>query len=201
MKTLVDLLYESSLSRIWKHSREHDYGTITAFRYAMDCNKGNPYTKSENLQRNNSLKHKLLAKRYGVTPIKGSYIENYNTDNAIEVDEESFFVVDLLDKGSLKKDLLALGEEFEQDSIIFGEAGKDGILYGTNKCEDSYPGYGNKEVQGGAIFGKNGEFLSRVRGRPFVFTKQVEEQTMYKYPTELRGSVIKSKKDWKDIDI
>ena len=30
-KSYDTYLEESSLSRIWKHSREHDYGTITAF--------------------------------------------------------------------------------------------------------------------------------------------------------------------------
>ena len=203
MKNFNTYLEESSLSRIWKHSREHDYGTITAFRFPPDCGNGKPYTRKENLQRNKSLLAKLRSKGYGVTSIKGSYIENYGSSEAKEVGEASFFVADIQDKGNLKKDLLTLGEEFEQDSVIFGEASGAGILHGTNKCPKGYPGYGKKDKQGGAIFGKTGEFMSKVRGRPFVFSEslQIEHYGVAKYPTELRGSVKFARMDWKDIPI
>ena len=203
MKEFKEYITESSLSRLWKHSQEHDYGTITAFRYAPECGEGTPYTKKENLQRNKSLLAKLRSKGYGVTSIKGSYIENYGKATAREVGENSFFVADLQDKGRLKKDLLALGEEFDQDSIIFGDKGKSGALFGTNKCPEGYPGYGKKLVQGGAIFGKEGEFMSRVNGRPFVFSESVETQAygVSRFPTELRGSVKLAKMDWREIII
>ena len=203
MKEFKEYLTESSLSRLWKHSQEHDYGTITAFRYAPECGEGTPYTKKENLQRNKSLLAKLRSKGYGVTSIKGSYIENYGKATAREVGENSFFVADMQDKGRLKKDLLALGEEFDQDSIIFGDKGKSGALFGTNKCPEGYPGYGKKLVQGGAIFGKEGEFMSRVNGRPFVFSESVETQAygVSRFPTELRGSVKLAKMDWREIVI
>ena len=203
MKEFKEYLTESSLSRLWKHSQEHDYGTITAFRYAPECGEGTPYTKKENLQRNKSLLAKLRSKGYGVTSIKGSYIENYGKATAREVGENSFFVADMQDKGRLKKDLLALGEEFDQDSIIFGNKGKSGALFGTNKCPEGYPGYGKKLVQGGAIFGKEGEFMSRVNGRPFVFSESVETQAygVSRFPTELRGSVKLAKMDWREIII
>ena len=200
------LLVESGLSRVWKQTREHDYGTITAFRSAEDCNKGKPYTKADNMKRNKSLVSKLQSLRYGITKIKGSYIENYGSQNEKEVGENSFIVIDLQDKGSLKRDLLKLGEEFEQDSIIFGNAGKAGVLFGTNKCPDGYPGFGKKVKQGGAIFGEKGEFMSRVKGRPFIFAdksikENIENYGFKKYPTELRGVVEMSKLHWSDIDI
>ena len=205
MKEFKEYITESSLSRLWKHSQEHDYGTITAFRYAPECGEGTPYTKKENLQRNKSLLAKLRSKGYGVTSIKGSYIENYGKATAREVGENSFFVADMQDKGRLKKDLLALGEEFDQDSIIFGDKGKSGALFGTNKCPEGYPGYGKKLVQGGAIFGKEGEFMSRVNGRPFVFTEALHTSLTYygvsRFPTELRGSVKLAKMDWREIII
>lgn len=203
MKNFKEVLNESSLSRVYQHTQEHDFGTITAFRYARDCGKGEVYTKSENLQRNKSLLSKLQAKGYGVTAIKGSYIENYGSSNQKEVGENSFLVVDLKDKGSLRKDLLALGEEFEQDSIIFGKAGKAGVLIGTNKCPEGYPGYHKEAVQGGAVFGKDGQFLSRVRGRPFVFKEGVEVVVypVAKYPTEFRGPVALSEKHWSELEV
>ena len=79
------LMNESSLSRIYAHTRKHDFGTITAFRSARDCGNGEKYTKAENLKRNKSLLAKLRAKGYGVNKIKGSYIENYVSKNAKEV--------------------------------------------------------------------------------------------------------------------
>ena len=216
MKPFKEYLQESSLSRIWKHSQAHDYGTITAFRSARDCGKGKPYTKKENLQRNTSLLAKLRAKGYGVTAIKGSYIENYGSEDPeyppIEGGENSFFVADLQDKGRLKKDLLALGEEFEQDTVIFGKAASVASLHGSNKCPGNT--FSGKTVkQGGALFGHKagtfGAFLSRVRGRPFVFAKlsdrkdleKTEEYGVCKFPTELRGPVTIANMDWKDIII
>jgi hypothetical protein len=76
-------------------------------------------------------------------------------------------------------------------------------LFGTSNCPDAYPGDGKKLTQGGAIFGKDGEFMSRVNGRPFVFSESVEVQFygVAKYPTELRGSVKLSKMDWNQIEI
>lgn len=196
-----DILNESGLSRVYQHTRKHDYGTITAFRYAPDCGTGEPYTLEQNQKRNSSLLSKLRAAGYGVTAISGSYIENYGSPEAREVSENSFLVVDLQDRGTLKRDLLRLGEEFEQDSIIFGEAGGAGVLIGTNHCPGGYPGYHNEIPQGGALFGKSGEFMSRVSGRPFVFNESatITEYGVARYPTELRGIVEQSRKNWTDL--
>jgi len=168
-------LDESSLSRIWKHSQNHQTGTITAFRYARDCGRGKVYTKGENKARNKNLQAKLLSAGYGITKIQGIYIENYKSSDEREVKEESFFVVDLKDKGKLLSDLKKLGNEFDQDSICFGlKGGRRYTLFGTNDCSNAYPGKGKKVKVGDAIFGKNGEFMSRVNGRPFIFAGSVK---------------------------
>ena len=138
----VKEILTESLSRIWQHVNEHDYGTVTAFRYARDCNKGEPYTRRENLQRNASLLAKLRAKGYGVTAIDGGYIEGHTTELAREVLENSFLVVDRQNRGDLLDTLKQLGEEFEQDSILFGTAGKAPSLYGTSNCPNNWPAYG-----------------------------------------------------------
>jgi len=201
VKKFSQYLNESSLSRLYQWSSKYDFGIITAFRYAPDCGSGEPYTKQENLQRNSSLLAKLRASGYSVTSIKGSYIENYGSKNAREVGENSFFVADIQNHGTLNQDLQRLGGEFEQDSIIFGEAGGSGVLIGTNNCPEGYPGFGVKVPQGGAIFGKDGEFMSRVNGRPFVFAENciIQEYGVAKYPTELRGPVTQANKKWQDL--
>jgi hypothetical protein len=185
--------FESSLSRLWEHAKKHDTGTITAFRFARDCGEGKPYSETENISRNRELKSILLTKGFGVTSIKGSYIENYKTKNAKEVKEESLFVVDLNDNKKLKNTLIALGIKYEQDSIIFSEAGgEDYTLISTNKCPNGYPGrgiVGVEEKLGKAIFGKDGEMFSRVNGRPFVFediNPYVRKLTDYSIP-EIRS--------------
>ncbi len=182
-------LFESSLSRIWKQTQEHDSGTISAFRSAKECNQGDAFSKKENKDRNAKLKAKLLSQGYGVTSVKGTYIENYKSSNEKEVKEESFLVVDLKDTKKLEKDLKKLGEEFEQDSITFQEANQGYYLIGTNDCPEGYPGKGNKEKLGKPLFGKKGEFHSQVNGRPFVFESidsELKVLTDY-YPTEIRS--------------
>jgi len=197
------LLNESGLARIYQKTKDHEYGTITAFRGAEDCGEGKAYSKADNMKRNKSLLSKLKAKKYSITSIKGSYIENYGSNNEKEVSENSFIVVDQNDSGDLRKVLLQLGEEFEQDSIIWGNAGGAGILIGTNKCPDGYPGYHKEAKQGGALFGEKGEFMSRVKGRPFVFKESLElhEERLPKYPTEIKSIVLTSRLHWSDLEL
>ena len=163
------LINESSLNRVWKHTTEHDSGIISAFRYAKDCSEGDIYTKKENMDRNAILKAKLLVKGYNITPIKGVYIENYKSDNEIDVNENSFLVIDIKDMGKLRDDLKKLGKIFEQDSITFSKSNGEYFIIGTNKCPDSYPGYGIISKLGKTIYGKKGVFHSKINGRPFVF--------------------------------
>lgn len=162
-------LNESSLSRVWNHVTKHDSGTISAFRYAKDCGNGEVFSKKENMNRNAILRAKLLNDGYGVTPIKGVHIENYNSDNEIEVAEHSFLVVDLKDVGNLKKDLIKFGSKFEQDSITYSKMNGDYYVIGTNNCSKSYPGFKKEIKLGKSLFGKKGTFHSKINGRPFVF--------------------------------
>lgn len=172
LKRYVRKFKESSLSRIYKHVTEHDSGTISAFRYAESCGKGERYTKKQNLDRNAKLKAQLLSKGYGVTAIDGVYVENYGTKEARDVKEDSFIVIDLKDKGNLKKDLISLGTQYEQDSITYSKPNGEYYLISTNKCPLGYPGSGKIGVElklGKPFFGKDGEFHSKINGRPFVF--------------------------------
>lgn len=182
---------ESSLSRIFSAYEKHQTGTISGFRYAENCGEGKVYTLSENKKRNSILKAKLLKLGYGVTPIKGTYIEGYETENAREVDEESFYVVDLKDGKKLKSVLIELGKEFDQDSIAFSEANGEYKLISTNTC-GGYPGFGEigveanlgKPTYGGKEFKagteedpdkvEKAEFFSKIRGRAFVFRESAD---------------------------
>jgi len=190
MKSLKQFIAESSLSRVYRQTLKHDSGTISAFRSARDCNTGAKFSKSENKKNSSILKSKLLSIGYGVTKIDGTYIENYKTSNPIEVKEDSYLVVDLKDTGKLKQDLIKLGTMFEQDSITYQNK-ETGIYYliSSNTCKDGYPGFGTigKEVKlGKPLFGKSGEFHSKVAGRPFVFVEELKTLLDF-FPTEIRS--------------
>jgi hypothetical protein len=196
-------LSEKSLSRLLSHMENHDCGTITAYRSARDCNEGEPYTKKENQQRNKKLLAMLSSKRYGITSVKGSYIEDFGTSKAKEVGEHVFFVVDLNDSGNLESDLRKFGEEFEQDSILFiAKGGESATLIGTNQCKNGYPGYGKKIKFNTRGMGKSGEFFTKVGNMPFTFSEGLFEE--HKLPHGYFGrwscSAIANSR-WEDIDI
>lgn len=191
---------ESSLSRLRSHMLEHDSGTITVFRSAEDCGRGEKITKKQNKARNKILLANLRKEGYSITKVKGASIENYGTEDAREVGEEVFFVVDINDKGNLKKKLMQLGEEFEQDSILFIPKGAEkGMLIGTNHCPNGYPGYHKIETLKHPIFGKSGEFMTRVNGRPFVLDNITEEVLNLNTNNAKWGNSILANKDWKKL--
>jgi len=165
-----EYLTESSLSRVYKHNEEHDCGALTAFRKARECGEGEPYTKKENEARNKSLLAKLKSLGYGVTSLSGKYPEGGSTAK-----ENSFFVVDLKDSGKLLDNLKKLGEEFEQDSILFIPKGSikgddRAYLVGTNHCKNNWLGYGKTELFNKGKMGYDSPiYTSYVNGRPFIF--------------------------------
>lgn len=170
-------LNETSLSRVVHHMEKHDCGTVTAFRSKEGCGGegAREYTLAENKKRNRQLYAILETLGYGVTEVDGAYIENFGTENAVEVTEDVYFVVDLKDRGTLEKDLRRLGEQFDQDSIMFIPKGQMGMLIGTNHCTN-FPGYGNKIPFSSRSFGKPGEFMTKVKNRPFIFEETFLEK-------------------------
>ena len=182
-----NFLNESGLSRVHQHISAHDTAVITAFRNDPSSTEGcvdsaPPGEQEEsplkaNKARNRNLKAVLLRMGYGVTRVDGSYIENFDdVDNRKEVSEESFFVVNLKDDPGFNNNIVNLGQKFCQDSVLLIPQGGDAaFLLGTN---ESWPGLGEKDPVGRFEGGKEAEFMSRVKGRPFVF-KEVHQQETY----------------------
>ena len=111
MKEVFDkwrsFLNESSLSRVYSFIASTDTAILTAFRNdpgdMSKCTDGavpspeqaNPRDEGEaalrgailgaNKLRNRDLKATLLSLNYGVTKVKGSYIEDFDTSSAVEV--------------------------------------------------------------------------------------------------------------------
>lgn len=163
---------ESSLSRVYSHVQKHDCAIITAFRNKLiNCVTGEQSGKElntfQNKERNKNLKSALLMLGYGVTSVKGSYIENYMEDNQIEVNEDSYFVVNRNNDSNFEKMIFSLGQMFCQDSVaILRKGGENNYLVGTNYGD--FPGYNNIEPLGKIKMGDEDMFMTKVGGRPFV---------------------------------
>jgi hypothetical protein len=183
-------LKESSLTRLHQHIQEHDTAILTAHRAAPGdsegcitdlpaAGQGESSPRKMNQERNRELKALLLRKGYGVTRVDGSYVENFTDPDPlkrVEVSESSFFVVNLSDSPDFAADMKDLGELYCQDSIlIIPQGGEGAYLYGTN--DTSFPGLGNTETVGDFIAGREAEFMSRIRGRPFTFKEVKEMET------------------------
>ncbi len=150
-----DSFNESSLARLYKHHKEHDSGTISAYR--------GENTKEENQENNKKLKNYLLANGYSVTQIQGTYEETDSKGNKKVVKEMSFIVIDINDTGKLKKVLTTAGKRFKQEAITFSTKSGDYYLI---MCFT-----GEEFKLGSPMFGKDGKIISKISGRPFIFTE------------------------------
>ena len=179
IKEEISKINESSLSRLYKHMLEHDTAIFTGFRNDVDdvsnCTEKAVEPGIPNDIRNRDIKAYLLSKGCGVTKVDGSYIEDFETPQAVEVSEDSLFVVNLTDNPHFFNTVIALGEKYCQDSVLIIPKGleKPAYLVGTNKS--SFPGYGNKIDIGSPKFGKDAQFMTKVRGRPVTLAEDTLE--------------------------
>jgi len=173
-------LDESNLSRIYRHLMDHDCAILTAFR-------SNPFDRTrcavsskveeiglpENILKTNKLNNRdfkavLLSTGCGVTAVDGSFIENYNTNRAVEVKEDSLFVVNLKNNSDFFNAIISLGKKYCQDSVLLIPKGcKEVFLHGTNNSQ--FPGLDARVKVGDWKGGKDAEFMTKIRNRPFVF--------------------------------
>jgi len=192
---------ESQLARMTRLTEEHDYGAITAFRYARDCDNGEKYTERENKARNLSLLAKIRVRVYGigVATVKGALIEGYGASDEKYLRADLLLVFDIQDKGNLRDVLVQLGEEFDQDCILFGSAGEHPVLIGTGKCPGSWPGYGKVVPLGRGIFDKDGKINLRRNCHPFVFDQVESGISIKRFPSEMIGPSICAKMHWNEL--
>ena len=162
MKTYKDYITEAGLSRVRDHMQEYETGIITAYQDIQ--------TRNENKADNRRMLAWLMNKGYGVISVKGAYIMNSGTDEAREVGEPSFLVVDRHNTGKLHDDLRILGKKFNQESVLLVDVGgKNARLVGTS-FESKFLPFGAEIKVGSGKYGKvAGDFFSRIRGREFAF--------------------------------
>jgi len=111
-------LYESSLSRVWQHSKK-GFFTISAFRDTYDL--------KENLKRHDQLKQAVRGQGLGFFEIDGSYVYDDGTIGS----ELSLFVpyMDTLTVEEFTKRAILLGKKFNQESILLFTPEGGGWLY------------------------------------------------------------------------
>lgn len=176
------LITESSLSRLYGKSANRAVGIITAYRGKID---GEMTPKEINKARNRKLYADLMAadRDLSITVVRGKYTEEVNGE-MVPVKEESYFVASSIegeDSGHLESILFKLGKKYDQDSVVVKNYGEDAVLLGTNSA--NFPGYGKRIRIGSFQGGKVSEFMSKVRGRPFVFESAFERE----YPSTING--------------
>lgn len=194
-------LSESSLSRLYRHNLEHDCGAITAFRHAADCGRGAVYSTDDNRKRNRSLLAKLQQRGFSVTSLHGRYPEAGVTRT-----EESYFVADLRNRGTLEHDLRSLGETFDQDSVLFIPAGAiagtaRAHLIGTNHCSTNWIAYGERHTfDVGRLGHESPMYTSYVNGRPFIFEDVGLDHVLPSTGFGWWGVALYAKKHWTEFD-
>ena len=165
-------LNESGITRLMRFMDDFEIACITA-------NRGN-LSKEENAERNRELTAELLRCGYGITRINGNYIENFGTVDAIELSENSYFVVNLNDDPEFYQNLFTLSEHYEQDSFLYKPKGKDADAYLIGTAHNVYPGYEVKMSLGKLHINVDSEFLSRIKKNSFSFTDNPSPKTSAK---------------------
>ena len=180
-------LAESSLSRFYIHMIENDTAILSAYRAKN--------TAKENRNRGQILKARLLKRGYGVTKLVGSFIENFETPEAIEVTEESLLVVNKHDKPDFFKSIENFGTEYDQDSVLLIPRGAtEAFLAGTSPTND-YPPLGQTINVGGIKMGEESEFMSRIKGRPFHFKEGSEIEYYENFSRNKRWAISEILRD------
>jgi len=198
------LINEAGLSKIRQDMSDYDTAFITAFRGDIDdksmciyvppseeelAERSKQGEKAQVNRRNNKeLSAYLLSQGYGIKNVQGSYIENFGSVDPEkvprEVKENSFFVTNLNDDPEFAEQIINLGKRFCQDSVIIVPKGEEGYIYGTNTSK--YPGLDQKETVGKFAGGETGEFMSRIKSRPFVMKEDEETKTYEDLPGKQR---------------
>lgn len=186
-ETLLSINESASISRIYKHMKEHDVACISASKYLP--NRNDYYTQQEyeiafkdrlGKQKkldDEALRIALSGEGYGVIRIKGFY--QYSKTSAPSK-ENSYLVINRNDDPNFLNTVLELAKEAKQNSIYFVPKDTfEGSWYYTG-VDLSKPGniddkhkFGDVEYKGPVHFGtyssdEKGELgYSLINGRPF----------------------------------
>lgn len=154
-----EIIYESSLSRVWRMIEEGKYGfgVISAYRDELP--------NDENKRRHEELKKTIKKKGYGFVELKGRFGGK---------DEQSLFVP-MVNKNLL----LTLGKKYDQDSVIYKD---DNEFVEIDRNKKVINNFVRAAREKNLTFDKElfKQFFSALlkgshRGKKFLFTLQEKE--------------------------
>ncbi len=169
---------DKSLNGIWEYNLKHDCGVIGAFKFnKKDSNKLKEFKENTREYKRFEMNLKQNDRKLTATLMYLGYyvIRMYAKELLDGISKiEGFGIVDFNDKGKLKADLISLGIEYEQDSILFAPKGSvsDNLayIYGLSNSKNSF--IKKDDILEFNIEENNakGEVFSYyINGKPFVF--------------------------------
>lgn len=186
-KTYMDIITESSITRIMNYINKFECAAISASRNKLtnitnktliDKEPESFYTKEDNKKRNNLLKACLLKFGYGVTALTGKYAE---AGEVFPGRETSYFIVNINDDSNFYNNCFILSEKFNQDSFLYKPKDtNNAYIIGTNMSERNEanytPGYNQRIFVG--EFHPNGfeGALSKIGSKIFQFRLNENKQ-------------------------
>ena len=101
-------LFESSVSRVWSHveNKNSSFGVISANRSEL--------SNSENKDKHTELKKEVRNLGLGFIELKGGFVETLSDGSKMEVEEDSLLIPNIT-----KNQILKLGTDYNQDSVLF----------------------------------------------------------------------------------
>lgn len=156
------MIDESSLTRLIRHSQEHDCAIITA------CRKSRPADINE--ANDERLCRILLKSGFGVTTVIGTFQEAGKKPGI----EKSFFTVNLSDSPKFIWAIMELGEANSQDGVFIIPKGgfvnpKLCYLVGTSRIPAVSPRYHEKQFAEEILVDKKWVFKTKIKNRFFAF--------------------------------
>lgn len=121
-KSAKDYINESSLSRIWQHIENPNstFGVVSAF---LPPDRASVI---QNEERHNQLRKQIRSLGYGYIEQHSGY--SYADEREQVVEEKSFFIPNIT-----LKDILFLGKEYDQESVLFKDSNQFSLIYTNHK--------------------------------------------------------------------
>ena len=94
--------------------------------------------EKENKERNRVLSAYLLYRGYGITNIESKYIKSFGK---VDIEENSFFVVNLRNSPDFYQILFMISVYYHQDSFLYKPKGHDAEAYVIGTSHRGVPGY------------------------------------------------------------
>jgi hypothetical protein len=192
--TFDEYLLESSLSRIYHHTKNSHIGIISAHTPA---NPGESVEDHNTRNANNTAALKDDLKKHGLghTPIRGRYVHKDEAGNVNVSHEHSFLVTPSTNKDGgakgLETTLTKLGSKYKQHSVLHKAATEDDAHLIITTHHDEENPHGSRINVGKWHPNRTPEFHSMFKGKGFAFGQEKKPNLIQNKPNKKTGYVRK----------